>query len=335
MIFRTEQTLSLAPNPVGYDDKLLLIGSCFSDNIGNWLTSRYFDVLVNPFGTLYNPLSTARCLRLLAADKRYAASELFEHDGLYHSFDHHSRFSAPTPDEALRRINDACIAGHRQLSRATRLVVTWGTAWVYRLADAEGGGSVVGNCHRLPEKRFVRSRLSVDEIATEWRSLIGELTAANPNLRLTLTVSPIRHLKDTLHGNQLSKATLLLAAEQLAAEMPDRVDYFPAYELLIDDLRDYRFYAADMVHPSETAVEYVRTKFAERYFTPATMAVLAQCEKIARALEHRPSDEKSESYKRFLTQNIQTIEQLTAKSTFFTLKTPLEEFERRLKNTET
>ncbi|MEG1522651.1 MAG: GSCFA domain-containing protein [Bacteroidales bacterium] len=326
MLFRTELTLHESERQVSYADKILLLGSCFSENIGNWLRDHYLDVVVNPFGILYNPASISQSLQRLIDEKQYTADDLFLHRGIYHSFDHHSRYSATDVTTALERINQSRHEASLQLKNGNLLLITFGTAWVYTHNEQQ---QVVSNCHKLPEKIFSRRRLSVEEIVSEWKTLADKLFSLNPDLHIIFTVSPIRHIKDTLHGNQLSKATLLLAIDELTMHS-DRIHYFPAYELMMDDLRDYRFYASDMLHPSDVAIEYIRTKFAATYFSEQTKQLFSSCEKFRRALEHRPSDPSSPEYKQFLTQNIEKLNQLIDKNPFFTLRKPLRQFQERI-----
>ncbi|MEG1586223.1 MAG: GSCFA domain-containing protein [Bacteroidales bacterium] len=327
MNFRTELTVTHSPVQIDYSKKMLLLGSCFSEHIGNWLDRHFMDVMVNPFGILYNPASIARSLKILLDEKEYTASDLFEHNGYFHSFDHHSRFSETNQEAMLNHLNQTRKQATKQLLEADILLITFGTAWVYTKQENE---QVVSNCHKLPDKLFARRRMEIEEIVSEWKELSDRLFQLNPRLNIIFTVSPIRHLKDTLHGNQLSKSTLLLAIDQLQ-HVSQQMDYFPAYELLTDDLRDYRFYASDMVHPSETAILYIQKKFADSYFPDATKKLFSACEKIRRALDHRPSDENSDNYKRFLTQNIEMLNQLIDKNPFFTLRKPLQLFQERLK----
>lgn len=327
MLFRTELPLHKSEQQISYADKILLLGSCFSENIGNWLSDHYLDVVVNPFGILYNPASISQSLERLIDEKLYTADDLFLHRGVYHSFDHHSRYSASDVATALERINQSRHEASLQLKNGNLLLITFGTAWIYVHNEQK---RVVSNCHKLPEKIFSRRRLSVEEIVSEWKTLTTKLFSINPNLHIIFTVSPIRHIKDTLHGNQLSKATLLLAIDELT-EHSDRIHYFPAYELMMDDLRDYRFYAPDMLHPSDVAIEYIRSKFAATYFSDQTKQLFSSCEKIKRALEHRPSDPSSPDYKQFLTQNIEKLNQLIDKNPFFTLRKPLRQFQERIK----
>lgn len=295
---------------IDYSHRLMLLGSCFATNIGTRLQAAKFCCDVNPYGVLYNPLSISMALREMLSGKVYASDDLFLHQGLWHSAMHHGDFSHVSPEEALRQINDRLGQAAGEMDRLDFLLLTWGTAWVYE--DRETG-RVVGNCHKLPEKCFRRRRLSVAEIVNDSVSLFSGLFARNERLQVVLTVSPIRHVRDGLHDNQLSKATLLLAAEQMAEAFPRRVFYFPAYELLVDELRDYRFYADDLVHPSEVAVQYVWERFTDWCLAPETGKVMQECEQIHKDLLHKPLRPDSEDYKRFLGQILLKIERLNGK----------------------
>lgn len=242
------------PFRFSWQERILLLGSCFAENIGAKLAENKFNVDINPFGTLYNPASIAAALRMLLHPERFTANDLFRHEGVYHSFTHHSRFSSTSETECLEKINDRLFASAQEIRKTGYMVITLGTAYVYRLKSS---GQVVANCHKLPEKMFDRSMLSVAEIVSEWKELLLSLWEQCPDLKILFTVSPIRHWKDGAHGNQLSKATLLLAADTLQTAYPERIAYFPAYEIMMDELRDYRFYATDMLHPSELAVDYI------------------------------------------------------------------------------
>jgi hypothetical protein len=275
MKFRTE----LSPTPfIGginlTDSKLLMLGSCFTDEVGARLQADGFDATVNPTGTLYNPLSVARTLRNFASERQYTSDDLFENQRLWRSFDHHSRLADADREMALRKVNEAMRLGRDALFGATHIIITLGTAYVF-----EHDGEVVCNCHKMPAAEFVRRRLDISEIVRAWQPIIEEFSSEK---KFIFTVSPIRHVADGLHGNQLSKATLLLGVEQLG------VEYFPAYEAVIDDLRDYRFFADDMVHPSKLAVDYVYELFTARYCTAATMAQALVNRKQSLRSAHRP-----------------------------------------------
>ncbi len=261
-----------------HDDGVVLIGSCFADNVGTKLQEANFRCCVNPFGTLYNPMSIAEAIR------RPHSSLLFQSDGIWHSWMHHSRFSAPSAEQLVDNINSAIVEAHDMLKTARLLIVTFGSAYVYRLADT---GQIVANCHKQDERMFRRSRISVSDIVDEWLPLIDELQAINPQLKVMFTVSPIRHKRDGLHANQLSKAVLLLAVDELCERRPDVCLYFPAYEIMMDELRDYRFYADDMVHPSPLAAEYIWQRFSETYFDRRTQEEAEKWRKVAKREKHR------------------------------------------------
>ena len=251
------QTLvDIAPSPwkIGYDDQILLLGSCFADEIGDQMAQRYLQVTCNPFGTLYNPLSIAQALNLQSSISNL---QLINHDGLWHSMAHHGSFSRPTKEEAEQAVRASIDTMQQALAEATVIIVTFGTAWVYEMS-----GAIIANCHKLPENRFTRRRLSVDEIVAAWRPILDRY----PDKHWLFTVSPIRHIRDGLHENQLSKATLLQAIECLTAEAV----YFPSFEIMLDELRDYRFYADDLVHPSNLAVNYIWERFVDTFCTPST-----------------------------------------------------------------
>ena len=207
------------------------------------------------------------------------------------------------------------------LAQTDMLIITLGTAWVYRLKE---DGRVVGNCHKVPEREFQRQRLSVDEIVETFVALLLRLWAVNPGARVLLTVSPVRHLKDTLHGNQLSKSTLLLAVDELCSRYPEQLHYFPAYEVVIDELRDYRFYADDMAHPSSQAVEYVWQRFVEHCTDEASHLFMAEWSKVARALEHRPFRPDSEQYRQFVLQNIEKIKNFKEKYPYLEVQSEID-----------
>ena len=254
---------------IGYEDRILMLGSCFSDEIGEQMQQRHLPVTCNPFGTLYNPLSIAQAIQLTELP------ELVEYDGLWHSMAHHGSFSHPAKEETETAVRASIEHMQKTFEDATVVIVTFGTAWVYEWNQESGVRSqnnyVVANCHKMPESWFSRRRLSVEEIAAAWRPILEQYK----DKHWIFTVSPIRHIKDGLHENQLSKATLLMAVEKLRnteyrVQNPDRVTYFPSYEILLDELRDYRFYADDLVHPSSLAVNYIWERFADTFCTPQT-----------------------------------------------------------------
>ena len=273
-----------------YATRILMAGSCFVENIGERMKGLQFDVDVNPCGIVYNPLSVADTLDLLLEGRALAEADLWHRGGLWGSFRHHGSFSAPTAEECLRKINGRLEESACRLAGTDVLVVTWGTAWVYM---RKGDGRLVSNCHKFPAADFDRRRLEVEEIVERYAALFRRLRALRPGLRVLFTVSPIRHWKDGAHGNQLSKAILLLAADRLV-QAYDFVSYFPSYEIVMDELRDYRFYAPDMLHISEQGVDYIWERFRDLYFTPEARAVMREVEKCNKILAHRPAYPDSE-----------------------------------------
>lgn len=293
-----------------HKSRLLLMGSCFATHIGQKLLDAKFRCDVNPYGVLYNPLSISTALREILAGREYGISDLQQYGGLWHSAMHHSDFSASAADEALWRINLRLRTAHELLPLADGLLLTWGTARVYEERET---GRIVGNCHKRPERDFCRRCLTVEEVVADYTALLNLLLPMNPSLKLLLSVSPIRHVRDGMHANALSKAILLLAAEQLCDAFPGRVYYFPAYEIVTDELRDYRFYADDLVHPSALAVEYVWQRFREACIAPDALPVMDACESIRKSLAHKPFHPEGEEYKRFLGQIVLKMERLSEK----------------------
>ncbi|MGX8712392.1 MAG: GSCFA domain-containing protein [bacterium] len=272
------------PFSIDFATGIVSMGSCFSDEIGERLRNSGFHIEQNPFGTLYNPASVASALRRIMYDSEIGMEDLVKHEGLWHSWHHHGSFSRETPEECLEACNNRIHQAHIALKEADLLMITFGSAWVYGLVSADG--ETVANCHKLPQNYFVRRRMSVDDIVSLWRPLLDELHTYYPSLHILFTVSPIRHIGDGLHGNQLSKSTLLLAVDELvdhnlppiesknkgakiAALEKVAVVYFPAYELVVDELRDYRFFDSDMVHPSTLAVDVVWDRFQRVTMIPA------------------------------------------------------------------
>jgi hypothetical protein len=316
MEFNTPVSIAEAPFLFSYTDGILLLGSCFAEEMGRRLDDDKFRADVNPFGTLYNPASIASSLRLLLQPEAFDASGLFLHDGLYHSFAHHSRFSSPSQEETLRKTNGRLRLSSAFLSGASLLIVTFGTAFVYRLKQS---GQVVSNCHKLPPGMFGRERLAADAIAGEWDALLQALWEKNPSLRVLFTVSPVRHRKDGAHAGQLSKATLLLAVEELEKRHPGGTAYFPAYEIMMDELRDYRFYAGDMLHPSAQAVEYICERFYGSFLTAESRAILGEWRAVRKAAGHKPLHPGSASFRRFAGETLLKVEKFSGKFPFFDL----------------
>lgn len=295
MKFRTETEFA-AKGEISYRDNLMFIGSCFSENIGTYFERHLFRTdLNNPFGILFNPASIAKAVRRLLSETPYSDNDLFLHNGVWNSYDHHSDFSDTEKGRCLAKMNDKLKESSQFLKNATILFITFGTAWIYR---QKVNGQIVSNCHKMPANTFLREKLSVQDIVNEYTDLFHTFPFSDKKTRVIFTVSPVRHTKDGLHENQLSKATLLLAIDELQKRF-DFVEYFPSYEMLLDDLRDYRFYNEDMVHPNNTAIKYLTEKLSS-YFSEETKMLMNEAEQIASAESHRPFNPQSNEYQSFI-----------------------------------
>ncbi len=297
MQFKTTIDVPHSAFEISYAQKGMSVGSCFSTNIGSRLHNAKFPILVNPLGTIYNPVSIANTIDLLLGTKAFDEQQVFFANGVWQSYYLHTSFSSVTKDEVLRKFQAVKEDFQQNFKSLDYVILTLGTAWVYELKSSK---QIVNNCHKTPASQFNRRRLSVAECVSVLKHAIEQLRNENPNLHVIFTVSPIRHWKDGAHENQVSKSTLFLAIDELQNTLKN-ISYFAAYELLMDDLRDYRFYADDMLHPSDVAIEYICEKFSETYFSKETKDVIKQIDSIQKALEHKPFNAESEAYKEFLT----------------------------------
>ncbi len=279
--FRTIVRVATSQIKIEPDDKIMFIGSCFSDEIFRRFKGLLFDAISNPFGTVYNPQSLNDQILRIIADERFSANEAVYNGEKYHSLYAHSALSGESIEELEENINVAVEKSRNFLQEAKFLIITFGTAFTYKYVET---GKVVANCHKIDGRKFERQMLTVEEIVGVWRETINKIKCFNDKINIIFTVSPIRHLSDTAHGNQLSKATLLLAINEVINDCD--VEYFPSYELLLDDLRDYRFYAKDMTHPSEVAVDYVFEQFSESYFSEKTKHYVENISKLVKSNAH-------------------------------------------------
>ena len=295
MQFRTPIDLPVFSPQLQASQKSMFIGSCFAEHIAQKFREHALPHILNPFGIVYNPKSVAQALQLLLTKREFDKTDIFRHQELWHSFHFHGRFSAPKANDALRAMNRSVAEAATQLTQTDFLFITFGTAYYFTHNET---GVVVANNHKMPASEFTRHRMQVYEITALFATVLTDLFRVSPNLRVVFTVSPVRHLKDGLHGNQLSKATLLLAIDALAEQF-SQVLYFPAYEILNDDLRDYRFYANDMAHPSELAVEYVWEQFCEACLAPEAKQVMKQTSEIYKAMQHRVLFPVADAHQKF------------------------------------
>lgn len=310
--FRTICSIEKSKKGLTYTDQILSLGSCFAEHIGKKLENAFFQVDINPFGVLYNPVSILNSISFLIERKQFTEADIFEYRSLWHSFSHSSLFSDRSPEIFLNKINSRLNKATELLQKTGFLLITFGTAWVY---EEKKSGSVVSNCHTLPSSFFTRRRLSVEEIVQDYSVMISKLHALFPTLNFIFSVSPIRHWKDGAHENNLSKSILHLAIDQLQQQFSN-VLYFPAYEIQLDELRDYRFYTSDMFHPSDVAVEYIWQRFSETYFDAATLKIMNEIMRLSSDLTHRPLHPDSEAFLKFQAQLEQKIVSLKNKYPF-------------------
>ena len=290
MKFRTEIEVAPLAEGLEYGAKIFALGSCFAENISERLRKSKFSIASNPFGVLFNPASIAAAIERLADARTFAVCDICESGESFFSFEAHSSLDGTTHTEAFGNLNKAVAQGSKALHDADWVILTFGTAWVY-----EKEGRVVANCHKQPASHFVRRRLSVEEIVERYSRLFEGVLR---DKRVILTVSPVRHVGDGLQENSVSKATLRLAVEELVAQY-ENAHYFPSYEILIDDLRDYRYYADDLAHPSKMAVDYVWERFCDAVLTDDAKMKLPLVAQIVAAAEHRPFNPESEAHKAF------------------------------------
>lgn len=290
-------------------DAILFAGSCFAEEIGDKMTERRFNVHVNPHGILYNPYSLAESLLDYTEGKTYTKEDIFLYNEVWQSFKHHGRFSQKNADSYLSVINTEILKARQHLKECTWLCVTFGSAYVFKHKKTD---QFVGNCHKVPSKEFDKILLSKDEIVSKWTSQLALLKKFNPKLHLIFTVSPVRYVRDGLIENNRSKGILLDAVHTLVEKNPDCF-YFPAYEIVIDELRDYRFYKEDLVHPNHIAVDYVWEKFVGSFCDERTQGYLHEFEPLLKGMKHKPFHENSEAHEKFKKQLAEKIQALDEK----------------------
>ena len=279
----------------------MLIGSCFSENIAQKLSYYKFDVFSNPFGILFNPIAIEKLISNAVNEVVYTDKDIFLLNERWHCFDSHSNLSNSNKPQLLLDLNTAVTNTLKKIELASHIVITLGTAWVYRFIETD---AIVGNCHKAPQKKFTKELLSVDDVLGSLQKSCALIQEINPNCTIIFTVSPVRHLKDGFTENSLSKAHLISAIHQLT-DVKKQVYYFPSYEIMIDDLRDYRFYAADMIHPNETAINYIWEVFADTWFSKNALEIMPKVASIQKAFEHKPFNPTSQQHQEFL-EKVQT-----------------------------
>ncbi|MBT8265239.1 MAG: GSCFA domain-containing protein [Bacteroidia bacterium] len=281
---------------IDHHSKLLLLGSCFVESIGEKLNYFKFQTLNNPFGILFHPLAIENFIVKAINDYQYTSKDLVVHNGIYQSFDAHSKLSATSEEQSLSNLNDQIQLTKDRLVNISHLVITLGTAWTYRHISSD---KTVANCHKIPQKQFTKELLSIPAISESLDAIIGLVRSVNPKCAFLFTVSPVRHLKDGFIENNQSKAHLISALHTII-EPRDHIYYFPSYELVMDELRDYRFFAEDMIHPNDLAISYIWEKFTATWMTDETHDVMDVIDEVQKGLDHKPFHPESEQHQLFL-----------------------------------
>ena len=290
-------------NQIDYNSKILLLGSCFAENIGKKLDYFKFQNTINPFGILFHPKAIEAFITNVINQKEFTTNDIFFHNECWHSFDAHSKLSNSSKDSLLEELNNQTSLTANQLNDFTHIIITLGTAWVYKHIESD---KIVANCHTIPQKQFKKEILSVREIVKSLVQIEHLVRIANKNIQIIYTVSPVRHIKDGFVQNQLSKSHLITAIHQ---HISHNSVYFPSYEIMMDELRDYRFYDQDMLHPNQTAINYIWEKFIMVWISTEALTTMGDVENIQKGLRHKPFNPSSNSHKQFL----QKIEDLKAK----------------------
>ncbi len=316
MQFTTKIPIQKSSFPIDYDSKIMLLGSCFAENMGEKFDYFKFQATTNPFGIIFNPVSLEKLIRRSVEKRKFTENDIFFHNDLWHCFEVHSELSNSDKDVFLESLNDLIRSTNKQLSDSTHIIITLGTSWVYQnIASNE----IVANCHKVLQKQFTKELLSILQIEESLESIISLVHSVNPNCKFIFTVSPVRHIKDGFVENTLSKAHLIAAVHSVlnrkfstSLELTTQNNiYFPAYEIMMDELRDYRFYAEDMLHPSQTAIDYIWIQFFENYISESQFGLMNDICSIQKGLKHRPFNPNTESHQKFLHQlelKIKTIQ---------------------------
>lgn len=309
MKFRTEIFPEKPDFTIEHKDKIITFGSCFAENIALYFQRNKFNVFPNPFGVLYNPVSILNSINIIKSKKVFTKDDLFFDQSEWHSFYHHSDFSHHNHEICLQKINETTTDCFDRLKNADVIIITFGTAFVYELKES---AQVVSNCHKIPQEKFIRKLLTLDETMTAVTGIIETISELNKKVKLIFTVSPVRHWKEGAVNNQLSKATLLLTVKNVIENYP-ACDYFPSYEILIDDLRDYRYYEKDLLHPNEQATDYIWEKFSSVYFSEDCQNACDEISKLISAVNHKPRNIYSGKHQSFVKKQIEYLVHLKQK----------------------
>lgn len=324
MFFSTEVQIPVSDFKIDYTKNLMFVGSCFAQNISQKFVNLKFNTLVNPFGTIYNPLSIGQMFENIANGKLYSENDIFCDHGMWNCWDAHSSLSSRDKEECLANLNNAIKTSADFLKKTDVVFITLGTAFVYFM---KLGGMVVSNCHRQDSEFFGRELISVEEAARALEKIVDILRKQNSQIKVVFTVSPLRHLNDGAHGNNLSKSTLHLAVSQVEAKFPEMVSYFPSYEIVMDELRDYRFYDRDMIHLSDVAEDYIFERMGKVYFDCRTLENIELVKKFMKAVNHKVVDTESPKNKAFAEKHIALAKTLMEQIPGLDLQKEIEQFQ--------
>lgn len=290
-------------HPIDYHSQVMAFGSCFAENMGAKFQHYKFQSTTNPFGILFHPLAIEKVIDFALSEKKFTPEDVFYHNERWHCFDAHSQLSHPSQEGLLQNLNEALQITKQNLTKASHCIITLGTAWVYKHNESN---QIVANCHKVPQKEFEKQLLSIQQIEESLEKIINKVKKFNPKIYFIFTISPVRHLKDGFVENQLSKAHLVSALHSFLVHKILLTGvgwaYFPSYEILMDELRDYRFYADDLIHPSELAIDIIWQRFSEVYFTKATFEIMIEVGSIQKGMQHKPFNPSSEEHVKFLKQ---------------------------------
>ena len=310
MQFRTQIPLSKSNNPIDYNSKVLSFGSCFAENMANKFDYFKFQNETNPFGIIFNPVSIEKVIERTVTEKWFTEKDVFFYNERWHSFEVHSDLSNSDRQELLETLNKAISETNKHLKEATHIIITYGTSWIYRNLESD---EIVANCHKVPQKQFSKELLSAETIQKSIQNTIDLIQTINPNVNFIFTISPVRHIKDGFAENQLSKSHLFTALHQVLKIYSSQFtihNYFTSYEIMMDELRDYRFYTEDMLHPNQVAVDYIWYKFSENYISEESISLMQEVDEIQKSLRHRSFNPESEQHQKFLAKLQQKIKSL-------------------------
>jgi len=307
MNFTTKISIEKANHPISYNSKIVSLGSCFAENMAEKFEYFKFQNAVNPFGIIFNVVSIEKLVFRSIHKQYFAEKDIFFHNESWHCYEVHSELSSPNKETFLNNLNTILESTNNQITKSTHIIITLGTAWVYRNIETN---EIVANCHKVPQKQFTKELLSIETIQESLQNIISLITEVNKEAKFIFTVSPVRHIKDGFVENTLSKSHLITAIHKTVTLSLSKCNYFPSYEIMMDELRDYRFHAEDMLHPNQTAIDYIWIKFFENYEDEKEFGLMNQVCEIQRALKHRPFNPNSESHQKFLLNLNQKIDKL-------------------------